>query len=76
MPDEKQEVEEKKTLRAFRQKCRVQVRINGEEKEASLLFGPSQNFRPIGDDVYLYPLGWFKTDEVELIKVLPWKKPD
>jgi hypothetical protein len=63
-----------KTLRCFRQKCRVLVSIQGgKRQEAKLLFGAGMNDGPIMDRVYLDPHGWFNTDEVELIKVLIWK---
>lgn len=64
------------TLRGFRQKCRVKVRIlsTGEEKVAKILFGECLNFRPVEDDVHLEPYGWFKTDDVELLDVLVWKE--
>ena len=62
------------TLRGMRQACRVKVKIDGEEKVGRLLFGSTFNMRPIGDDVHLEPLGWFKTDKVEFLELLLWSE--
>ena len=66
---------QKKTLRGMRQTCRILVRINdAPEIETVLHFGDSYNTKPVEDAVYLHPQGWFATDEVELVRILPWKK--
>ena len=71
-------VVQKRTLRECRQTCRVKVRINGVERVAEVLMAHQHplglNSRPCGDMVYLEPGGWFKTDDVELIDVLPWRE--
>ena len=68
----------KKTLSECRQTCRVKVRINGGEESVVEVLMAHQttgglNSRPCGDRVHLVPGGWFNTDDVELIEVLPWQ---
>lgn len=62
------------TLRDYRQKCRVKVRYDKREVEAVLSFDPGYNDAPIGDKVYLEPIGKCNTDDVELIEVFQWEK--
>lgn len=65
-----------KTLRGHRTRAKVLVKLpEGEEREAWLLFGIKKNEIPIGDRVFLHPLGAFNTDEVHLLDVLPWQEP-
>lgn len=59
------------TLRDYRRKCRVKVRYDKKELEAVLSFDSGHNSAPIGDKVYIEPLGWCDTEDVELIEVLP-----
>ncbi len=49
----------RKTLRDYRQKCRILVKLpDGREEIVWLLFRPlGENIKPIEDRVYLYPLG-------------------
>ncbi len=66
----------KRTLRGYRQTCRVKIKISNKIEIARLIFAHQQsgglNNVPIGDRVYLEPLGWFNTDDVELLEVLTW----
>lgn len=66
----------RRTLHSTRQTCRIKVRINGDEHVVRLIFAHQRpegmNEVPLGDRVYLDPLGWFNTDEVEFLEVLPW----
>lgn len=63
------------TLRDYRQKCRVFVKLpDGKEVTAQLRFENNENTRPIEDFVYLFPYGVFKTDAVQLLNVLKWEE--
>lgn len=58
------------SLRHRHQPCRVRVWYDKKEHVADLSFGQDLNIAPIGDRVYLDPIGWCDTDRVELIEVL------
>jgi len=73
-----------KTFRGFKESstCKARVCINGQEKDVWLLFEAGYNWEEIGDKVILKengPEGWtsqeYPTDDVEVIKILPWEKP-
>jgi hypothetical protein len=63
-------------LKECRQSCRVKVRIAGEEKVAKILMAHQHpnglNNRPVGDRIHLEPGGWYKSEDVEFLEVLPW----
>jgi hypothetical protein len=65
-----------RSLREFRQSCRIKVRIRSIEAAVRLKFAhqydDALNESPIGDRVFLEPGGWFDTDEVEFLEVLSW----
>jgi len=64
----------------IRQTCRRRVKINEVEHDVWILMahqrGDGQNECPVGDRVYLTPLGWFDSSQVEIISSLPWIEPE
>jgi hypothetical protein len=75
------EIEKGKQMRTFRgvkREYHAKVKIDGGPLvETWVLFGEGKNLningRGIGDNVYLRPQGWYRTDVVEFVDIIPQK---
>ena len=65
---------ELKNLREIRWTSKIRVRIHGEERKVTLRIGQDGvNTFPLGEKVFLEPGGFYLTEDIELLAILPWE---